>query len=252
MSLYAELARLHAERRAFVLATVTDTGGSTPRLAGAQMAVEAEAIWGTIGGGAFEQRAIEVARALLRDPARSVDTFEVHLVRDLAMCCGGRMRVFMQKVEAKPALRVYGAGHVGTALAEIARIAGFEVSVVDAREAWASPSRFAPEVHVHDEEPEDHLRAHPAGPEDYVVIVTHAHDLDERLLRGLASQGARYVGMIGSQGKWARFRNRLEARGIDGGWLDRVHCPVGLDIKALTPAEIAVSVVAELIAEHRG
>ena len=105
-----------------MLATVVDTGGSTPRLAGAQMAVRDDDIHGTVGGGAFEQRVIQVARALLADPRRRVETLDVHLVRDLAMCCGGRMSVFMQKVDPAPPLRIYGAGHIGTELARVAAL----------------------------------------------------------------------------------------------------------------------------------
>ncbi len=249
---YAHLAELEAARRPFVLATVVDTGGSTPRLAGAQMAVRDDDIHGTVGGGAFEQRVIQVARALLADPRRRVETLDVHLVRDLAMCCGGRMSVFMQKVDPAPPLRIYGAGHIGTALARVAALTGFEVTVVDARAEWADPERFPLDVTVVDAEPEDHLAGSPPGPVESVVVGTHDHALDEVLVRRLAGHSARYVGVIGSRGKWARFVSRLTARGVDPAFLERVRCPMGVDIGAVTPEEIAISVTAELVARRRG
>ncbi len=251
MSFFARLAELEAARTPFVLATVTDTGGSTPRMAGARMAVLPERFVGTIGGGAFERRVIEAARALLESPARRTELLRVHLVRDLGMCCGGQMSVFMEKVEAAPRLRIYGAGHVGTALARVAQIAGFEVLVVDGRAEWADPARFPDGVEVEDAEPEDHLTAHPPAPEDHVVIVTHDHPLDEALVRGMEARPVRYLGVIGSRGKWARFTNRLTARGVAPAWLETVRCPVGLDIGAVTPEEIAISIVAELVARRR-
>lgn len=252
MSLYRQLSALERARTPFVLATVTDTGGSTPQLAGAVMAVCDATFHGTVGGGFFEQRVIEVARALLTDPARRVDGVDVHLVRDLGMCCGGRMKVFMQKVTPAPRLRIYGAGHVGTALAAMADLAGFEVTVVDARAEWADAARFPSTVTVADEEPEDHLRAQPPDADTRVVVVTHSHPLDEALVRMLAQDPPRYLGVIGSRAKWARFVTRLTARGVDAAWLATVRCPMGLDIGAVTPEEIAVSVVAELVAHRHG
>ncbi len=249
---FADLARLETARRPFVLCTVVDTGGSTPRLAGSSMAVEPDALHGTIGGGEMERRVAEAARALLADPRRHADTWSAHLVRDLGMCCGGQMKVFMQKVEPAPRLWIYGAGHVGTALAAAAQGAGFAVTVVDARAEWADPSRFPADVTVLDAEPEDHLKTAPPPEDAFVVVVTHSHPLDEALIRRLLEAPPRYLGLIGSRGKWARFRQRLSARGVTDDQLAQVRCPVGLDIGAETPAEIAISIVAELVKARRG
>jgi xanthine dehydrogenase accessory factor len=248
---FARLARLEAERRPFVLCTVTDTGGSTPRLAGAQMAVAAAEQHGTVGGGAFEWRVVQDARALLADPARTTAAVDVHLVRDLGMCCGGRMTAFLQKVESAPRVWIFGAGHVGAALAEMARRVGFEVVVADPRPEWAAPARFPEGVRVLDVEPEDLVRAEPPAPADYVVITTHDHALDEALVRKLAAHELTYIGLVGSRGKWGRFRKRLRER-VPAAALDRVRCPVGLDIGAATPEEIALSIVGEMVARRRG
>lgn len=250
-SFFARLAALEAADTAFVMATVIDNGGSTPRVAGARMAVWGDGFAGTIGGGAFELRVIEEARALLGG-AGQVRRYDVHLVRDLGMCCGGRMSVFLEKVEPRPPLRIYGAGHIGTELSAIADRAGFAVTVVDARAEWADPARFPEAVAVEDAEPEDHLKAHPPGAEEYVVVVTHDHPLDEALVRAMLPAPPRYLGLIGSRGKWGRFVKRYRARGFSDDQIAVVRCPVGLDLGGTTPAEIAVSIVAELVAVRRG
>jgi len=250
--LYRHMAALVERRQPFVLATVVDTGGSTPALVGAQVVVEPEAFRGTVGGGAFEWRVLADARALLADPGRRTGAIDVHLVRDLAMCCGGQMRVFMQKVEPQPRLWVFGAGHVGTALAEAAARLAFEVTVVDARAEWVRAERFSEVVRAVDAEPEDHLASNPPSSGDYAVVLTHSHALDETIIRRLEPHELAYLGLIGSRGKWARIRRRLEERGVAETALDRVRCPVGLDIGARTPEEIAISIVAEMIARRRG
>jgi len=252
--LFSVLADWEQARVPFVVATVTDTGGSTPRLAGAAMGVTANAQHGTVGGGAFERHVIEAARALLADGARGSATVEVHLVRDLGMCCGGRMTAFLNKTEPAPSLWIFGAGHVGTELAFLAARAGFAVTVVDDRPEWIDAARFPQEVRTLDAEPLDLLRAAGCGPEatDFAVVTTHSHPLDEDLVRVMAVSPPAYVGLIGSRAKWARFRARLAERGVEATFLDRVRSPVGLDIGAVTPAEIAVSILAELVAHRRG
>ncbi len=162
------------------------------------------------------------------------------------------MSVFLEKVEPEPTLWIFGAGHVGTELAPLASRAGFAVNVVDAREEWNDEGRFPEDITVFDAEPEDHLVSSPPNPNDYVIIVTHDHSLDESLLRRLADHPVHFLGMIGSQGKWLRFVSRLSARGMDEASIERVHCPVGLDIGAQTPTEIAISIVAQMISIRRG
>lgn len=182
---FARLATYEATGSPFVLATIIETGGSTPRNAGARMAITPTDFTGTIGGGAFEKRVIDEARALLADPAREIHRLDVHLVRDLGMCCGGRMSVLLETIDPPPPLRIYGAGHIGTALAETARLAGFTVTVIDGRAEWADPTRFHPDITVCDADPEDHLRAHPPATTEAIVVVTHDHPLDEALIRAL-------------------------------------------------------------------
>jgi len=249
---FAEVARAEKAGRPFVMATVVESGGSTPRTAGARMLVEADRTVGTIGGGALEHHVIDQARTLLDGRGPTTQMITVHLVRDLGMCCGGKMKVFLEKTDPRPRLWIFGAGHVGTELATVAHVAGFDVAVVDERAEWAAAERFLDGIEVNDEDPIDFIKSTPPAETDFVVIMTHSHPVDEAVLRALADRPLRYLGMIGSRGKWARFRNRLSARGLDAERIDRVHCPVGLDIAALTPGEIAIAVAAQLISVRRG
>ena len=249
MTLFATMARLADARTPFVEAIVVDVAGSTPRLAGARMVITAEAADGTVGGGAFEHQVIGAARTLLADDTRQTETVAYHLVHDLGMCCGGRMTAFLNKTTPAPALWIYGAGHVGTALASAALAAGFAVTVLDERADWADATRFPGAVTVLDVD----LETHPLpAPDVFTVVMTHSHPLDEALVRELAAQQRRFIGVIGSRRKWALFEKRLLSRGLTPDQLAQVESPVGVAIDAQTPAEIAISVLARLIQVRRG
>ncbi|MBU0551596.1 XdhC/CoxI family protein [Myxococcota bacterium] len=248
---FTELARLEAEGAPFILATVIEAGGSTPREVGAQMAVTAEALWGTVGGGAIELRCVEIARALLSDPLRETETLDVHLNHDLGMSCGGRMKVFMQKITAAPRLWIFGAGHCGTALAHLAPRVGWAVTVIDHRPEWADPARFPEGVHVIAAHPVERLSEARPAPHDYAVIVNYSHALDGEVLAALLSAPPRYIGQMASRRKWIKLREGLLAQGFSEAVVDQVRAPVGLPIQAFTPEEIAVSILAQMVAERR-
>lgn len=249
---FAELAALEAKGEAFVAATIIEARGSTPREIGAKMAILSDRIEGSLGGGAFEARVIEQARAQLESGGASIARLKIHLGRDLGMCCGGEAEVLFELRQPAPELWIFGAGHIGTALSQCAFNSGFVVCVIDPRAEWARADRFLPGVKVIDAEPEDLLERGP-GPRDrdFVVIATHSHPLDEDLIRRLCARPLGFLGLVGSRAKWARFRDRLLARGIAEDDLNRVRCPVGLEIQAETAQEIAVSIVAELISKKR-
>ena len=161
------------------------------------------------------------------------------------------MKVMLQDYPAPPQLWIFGAGHVGSALAQIASLADFKVRVIDDRLEWADPQRFPQEVDVYCEDPELYLRASLPSEHIYVVVTTHDHGLDQRLIERLTQSPLLYLGLIGSKGKWGRFFKRLKHR-TELTHLERVRCPVGLDIGAQSPGEIAVSIVAELVStRHR-
>jgi len=250
MDLYAEIAALAAEGRPFVLATVIESAGSTPQKPGSKMVVLGDGtLRGTVGGGAIEHQILQAALALLEAPEQT-RVIETHLTHELGMCCGGRMKVFLEKHGAPVRLTVFGAGHVAKELAALASKVGFRVTVVDARPEWASTERF-PGCEVLLRDPADHARAVTGGPQDYFCVTTHDHPLDQAVVEALLNKPSAYLGVIGSRRKAERFRMRLKAGGAEDAALARLRSPMGLAIGALTPEEIAVSIIAELVQVRR-
>ncbi|MCB9585658.1 MAG: XdhC family protein [Polyangiaceae bacterium] len=227
------------------LATVTRTSGSTPQVLGARLLLRRDGSRvGTVGGGAIEEAVLDQLRECLQ--TRESRTREWDLIRDLGMCCGGRMEVFMEAIEGTPRLILLGAGHVAQATASLAARVGFAPVVVDAREEFNDEARFPHCTRILKEPKEAVAELRPTAG-DWLLIVTHDHRLDEEALACFGAQPHAYLGMIGSRRKIARILQRLQAKERLPD-LSRVYTPVGLDIGAVTPDEIAVSVVAELIA----
>lgn len=249
--LYDAMAQLTREGRPFVLCTVIDSQGSTPQKPGSKLVVQPGGrTLGTVGGGAIEHQIIQAALALLEDPNETSRVIETHLTHDLGMCCGGKMRVFLEKHAQAPRLLVFGAGHVAKELAALAVHVGFEVEVVDERAELLTAERF-PAVKRTLRHPADVAKEAPGGPSDYFCVVTHDHPLDQACVEALLDKPSAYLGVIGSRRKAERFRLRLKNQGFSDAALARLRCPMGVTIHALTPEEIAVSVVGELVAVRR-
>ena len=250
MEVFEALAAALKAGESVALITVIKAQGSTPQKAGRHMLVfPGGRIVGTIGGGTIEHKAMEVAQeALVTGKAQ---LYRAHLTQDLGMCCGGTMEVFIEPMTQAPNLVLFGAGHVCEALAPMASAAGFRVTVVDEREDFATEARFPSAAQVVCDLPTEALDDLPLGPGSYALIFTHSHRLDEELLKALVDQPFAYLGMIGSKAKVIRFIKRLSARGVSAEALARVHMPIGIQIGAVTPGEIAVSALAELIRVRR-
>ena len=251
LDLYAEIAQLAAEGRAFVLATVVEAQGSTPQKPGSKMVVLPDgSTRGTVGGGAIELQIVEAAKALFasQEGSRLVET---HLTHDLGMCCGGKMKVFLEKTCAAARLWVFGAGHVGRELAHLAARVGFRVVVVDERSSLCTRERFPEADELVLKNPADVARELPGGEGCFFCIATHDHPLDQACVEGLLKKPSSYLGVIGSRRKAERFRLRLEAAGFCAADLARLKSPMGVPIEAVSPAEIAVSIVGELIDVRR-
>lgn len=242
------------------LCTVIEAAGSSPRKAGAHMLVipslgspdQPPAIIGTIGGGAIEHEVITEALNALRDGIPK--TVARHLTQELGMCCGGRMAVFIEPQCYAPPLWLFGAGHVAAPLSQVAALAGFSVTVIDARPDQAHPARFPAAHQVLCEPPLlalDHLLRDRDPSQVFALVLTHDHALDEAIVSRLLPLPLRYLGVIGSIRKREKFKQRLRADGAADADIDRLRAPIGLNIGAITPAEIAVSVVAELILTRR-
>lgn len=238
------------------LVTITASNGSTPQRVGAKMLVYADGrTVGTIGGGCYEHDALGRAREAIR--TRKAVTAKYDLNDDFAeetgLVCGGQMEVFIEPLEAPPSLYVFGAGHVGYYLARVASDAGFEVHVIDDRAAFANRERFPFASSVVVDDIPGWLTATSLPASAYAVVVTRGHRNDLETLQALAPRDLRYLGLIGSRAKVARIYDQLLGEGratIEQ--LSRVHAPIGLDIGAVTPQEIAVSIAAELVAVRRG
>jgi xanthine dehydrogenase accessory factor len=238
------------------LVTIVSANGSTPQRVGAKMLVYADGrVVGTIGGGCYENEALWKAREALK--TRKACTVRYELADDFAaesgLICGGQMEVFIEPIEPSPSVYIFGAGHVGQFVGRVAHDAGFRVHVVDDREKFANRERFPDAAEIIVDDIPSWLAKAAIPPSAYAVVVTrgHRHDLDA--LRALAPQRLRYIGLIGSRAKVKRIYDVLAEDGsvaIES--LEKVHAPIGLDIGAVTPQEIAVSIVAELIAVRRG
>ena len=238
------------------LVTIVSSNGSTPQRVGAKMLVFGDGrIVGTVGGGCYEHDAIGKARQVLQ--TRKATTVKYDLNDDFAeetgLVCGGQMEVFIEPIEASPAVYIFGAGHVGYYLARMAHEAGFGVHVIDDRAAFANIERFPFAASIVVDDIPAWLSQASLPSTAYAVIVTRGHRNDLDALRALAPRDLRYIGLIGSRAKVSRLYEQLLAEtDVDPALLERIHAPIGLDLGAVTPQEIAVSITAELIAVRRG
>jgi xanthine dehydrogenase accessory factor len=252
---FAALAEALAHGEQVALVTIVAATGSTPQRVGAKMLVFPDGrTVGTIGGGCYENDAFWKAREAItsRRPLNVKYELNDDFAQETGLVCGGQMEVFIEPVESSPDVYVFGAGHVGYFVGKMAHEVGFRVHVIDDREKFANAERFGEGIEVVVENIPNWLSTHSLPPTAYAVIVTrgHTHDLDA--LRALTAHPLRYLGLIGSKAKVKRIFDALREEGIHDDALRSVHAPIGLDIGAITPQEIAVSIVAELIAAKHG
>ena len=244
-----------ARGEAAALVTVVRVNGSTPQRAGAKMLVFADGrTVGTIGGGCYENDAFWKAREAITTGRGTLLHYDLNddFAQENGLVCGGQMDVHIDPLAPAPHLYIIGAGHVGLHVAKLAHSAGFRIHVVDDREKFANRERFPDADEVIVEPIADWLHGATLQPTAYAVIVTRGHQADLEAMRSLASRDLTYLGLIGSRAKIVRINQALLADGLPAEFLERVHAPIGLDIGAVTPAEIAISIVAELVAIRRG
>src|SRR3954463_1981760 len=237
------------------LVTIVATTGSTPQRVGAKMLVFGDGrLVGTIGGGCYENDAFGKAREAIRNRRPQLVHYELDddFAQETGLICGGQMDVYIEPIEPSPELYIVGAGHVGFHLAKIAHEVGFRIHVVDDREKFANAERFPTAVEIVVDDIPAWIGRASIPAHAYAVIVTRGHTNDLEALRALAPRELRYLGLIGSRAKVARIYDALVADRMPGDILERVHAPIGLNIGAVTPQEIAVSILAELIAVKHG
>jgi xanthine dehydrogenase accessory factor len=253
-NIYRTAASALERGEAVALATIVRVAGSTPRGVGTKMLIHADGTAeGTIGGGELEARIVAAAREALRSGEPHLVSFTLH---DTGAgdpgICGGEADVFVDILAPHPTLLIVGAGHVAVPVAELGTLLGFRTVVLDDRVEFASEERFprADELIVGDIPTE--LARFPVNAQTHVVIVTRGHAQDEAALCTVLGSPAAYVGMIGSQRKVRTVFDNLRAAGVSEDALASVRAPIGLDIGAETPVEIAVSIMAEIVMLRRG
>jgi xanthine dehydrogenase accessory factor len=252
----SQLEAYRREGRPVVAVTVTQCTGSTPRETGAKMLVLQDGrISGTIGGGHLEQLAIEDARKLFKEGASK--TIRYPLGAKTGQCCGGIVELLFETLNVGPKLYLFGAGHVGQAICRTLEGTPFVTHLIDEREEWVGAPQLPDGVIRHLGGWEDFMTEMGADGWDakrtYVAIMTFRHDMDERIVEEILRKNLprKYLGLIGSSSKWERFKQRLVARDIPQAALEQVKCPIGLDLGGgKAPAEIAISVAAELLRAH--
>jgi xanthine dehydrogenase accessory factor len=237
------------------LVTVISTEGSTPQKAGAKMVVYSDGrIVGTIGGGCVEAEMTWRARQAIDERRSQVASYE--LTADQAgedgLICGGRMEIFIEPIEGTPTLCLFGAGHVAQPLARMAKAAGFRVEVADDRIKFANRDRFPEADAVIVDDFAAAASRMTLGPQTYAIVVTRGHKGDEEALFACLGKGLRFLGLLASRPKFVHIAAALEERGVSAEELATIHAPLGLQLGAVTPEEIAVSVLAEMIAVRRG
>jgi xanthine dehydrogenase accessory factor len=237
MSLFAHAADLENSSLNAALCTVVEVNGSTPRKAGAKMIVidtlePSGEIVGTIGGGAIEH--------LIRNEAiKSIRSSKSQLVKtslknELGMCCGGIMTVFIEPIIKSPILICFGAGHISQALCPLAVRLGYRVTVVDSRKELLMKDAFIATVHHVIEFSHFSLLDMPFSNNTYVVITTHDHDLDQKIVEGILRHTFKYGALVGSLRKALMTKKRLLSKGFNQEDVKRIICPAGLNINAST------------------
>ncbi len=236
------------------LATVIRVTGSIPRHPGSKMVIYPEGrIVGTVGGGAMEARVIADGQAVIDSGTARIVSYTLNNLQDGDPgVCGGTVEIFIEAVGVRPTLVVIGCGHVGKALAELGKWANFRVIACDDRSQFCNPD-YLPNM-------DDYLVCPPGEvgarlritPLTYIAAVTRGVPVDEALFPPLLAANPPYIGLIGSRRRWLLTVKALEEKGISREALRRVHAPIGLELNAETPQEIALSILAEIIMIRRG
>jgi xanthine dehydrogenase accessory factor len=248
--IYQKIAGSQRKGLEVALCIITNTKGSTPRQAGAKMLVYADGkIYGTIGGGDLEKNVTKNALAVLE--SKTAATFKHDLLHEHNMCCGGSVEVYIEPVLKKNKLYIFGAGHTGHALAKSAVNLNFEVVVIDDRKEYIDEIKEEGinKLNLHYEQA---LPLLPFDESTFITIMTYSHPYDRDILAYCLNKPFAYLGMIGSRRKVEMTKKMFAQAGIGTlEELEKIDMPMGLDIGAETPEEIAISILAKLVAVRK-
>jgi xanthine dehydrogenase accessory factor len=253
--LYEEILKIKSEGRRGAVATIIGTKGSTPREMGAKLLIREDGtILGSVGGGCMEAEVWQEAMKAIEEEKPRTVHFDLtgKEAEESGMICGGVMDIYIEPVIPTPKVFIFGGGHISLYVARMSAMGGFQVGVVDDRPQFANKERFPEAEEVIAEEFPLALPKLKVNLASYLVIVTRGHAYDQEVLEWAIDTPARYIGMIGSRKKIQTVYTNLAAKGIAREKFQRVHAPIGLDIGAVTPEEIAVAIVAEMIQVRRG
>ena len=253
LEIYQELIKITTRGERAVLATIISSQGSTPRKAGAKMLFKEDGSFvGTVGGGGTEQKIRKKVAEVMKTGKSQIVRFDLSGKDEaLEMLCGGQMEVFLEPIMPTESVYLFGAGHTSQSTAAIANMLGFQVIVIDPRPEYNNRDRFPAADSLIVEDYDSAFAKLSVDEDSYIVIYTSGHTVDEQCLLFAVGTGAKYIGMIGSKKKSKEVKEHLLEKGISQQQLDRVHSPIGVDIDAETPEEIAISILAELVKVRR-
>ncbi len=254
VSVYQALSTLEEKGGAGVLCIIVESHGSTPRGTGSKMLVYPDGSFvGTVGGGELESRVIsEALEALSEGKARKINYSMTDPQSGDPGVCGGQLEVFVEPIVPSPLLVVIGGGHVGKAVAHLAKWLGFRVAVSDDREEFCTPEAVPDADEFYPVQMADLPEHLDITPWTYLVLTTRGAPIDAAGLPSILKHDAAYIGVIGSRRRWATTVKMLEEAGVSEEEIARVHSPTGLELNAETPEEIAVSIMAEIIMLRAG
>jgi xanthine dehydrogenase accessory factor len=250
LSIYQTLAEIERNNESAALCTVTGSKGSTPRHVGSKMIVYTDGHFvGTVGGGEMEQRVLKEAQKALNDgQPRHLHYNMIDPAQGDPGTCGGQVEVFVEPIFPDPLLVVIGAGHVGKAVVHLAKWLGFRTAANDDRVEFCNPES-TPEADAYYPFPMSELPNHiNIDKRTFLVLTTRGSNVDVAGLAALLESPAGYIGVIGSKRRWATTVKGLKKQGISDKKIAKIHSPMGLELQAETPEEIAVSIMAEVIA----
>jgi xanthine dehydrogenase accessory factor len=254
MDVYDELVRLRRLGQKCALATIVQVNGSIPSFESAKMLIREDgSIVGTVGGGCVEAEVWNAAREVMETERPKNLQFNLgqSAAYDNGLICGGQLTIFVEPVIPSPVVMIFGGGHVSRAISQGATLAGFSSVIIDDRESFANSDRFPEAIETHAGAYEEIFPKLNVTQSTYIVIVTRGHRDDMRVLRWAVTTQPRYLAMIGSRRKTISIIRELENEGLPRAAFENLHAPMGLDIGAITPEEIAISIVAEMIAVRR-
>ena len=252
--IFEEITRIQSRGGSAALGTVVQVKGSTPREVGSKILIKHDgSVLGSLGGGTLEATICREAITVLREGKAKMLHFDLTGEEAEAdqMICGGEMDIFIEPILPQPVLYIFGAGHISRSLSKIAKMIGFRIIVIDDRTEFANPERFPEADEILAEDFSTVLPRLKINTSSCLAIVTRGHQFDEKVLEWALTTDARYIGMVGSKKKNEVIFTHLRSKGISNEMLERVHAPIGLDIGAETPEEIAVSIMAEIIKNRR-